>query len=244
MKIALIGFGKMGREVESVLAETPHKIVSVSLSDDKKLDIKGIKQADVAIDFTSPEIIMNNISQVLTLGTNMVVGTTGWYGKIEEVEKIVKKTKTGLIYGSNFSIGANIFFQIVSYASKLFGKFSDYDVAGLETHHTGKKDSPSGTAKKITDILIKNMPKKKRLETGSLQRAISSEELHFVSLRSGRYFGRHDIYFDSPSDEIKMSHEAHNRLGFAKGAVYAAEFVNGKKGLYSFEDVFIKSLGK
>ena len=240
MKIALLGEGKMGLEVEKVVASTNHKITSVSMTGGKKLDRAGVRIADVVIDFTSPEVALSNIKEVLTLGTSMVVGTTGWYDKMDEVKEIVKKTKTGLIYGSNFSIGANIFFQIVDFAAKRFSKFPDYDVAGLEMHHTGKKDSPSGTAKKLSEIIIKNMPKKKKIQTGSLQRKIEPSEMHFVSLRNGRYFGRHELYFDSPADEIKITHEAHNRMGFAQGAVYAAEFIVNKKGLYSFEDIFIK----
>lgn len=244
MKIAIIGYGKMGKEVEEVISKTSHKIVSVSFGSKKSLDIKGIRQADVAIDFTSPEIVIKNISEVLSLGVNMVVGTTGWYENLAQVEKLVKRYKKGLIYGSNFSIGANIFFRIIDYSSKLFGKFSDYDVAGIEMHHTGKKDSPSGTAKKLADIIMSNISGKNKLQTGSLNRQITKEELHFVSVRAGRYFGYHEIFFDSPADEIKLSHTAHNRQGFAKGAIFAAEFIKGKKGLYSFEDMFKEEVTK
>ena len=245
MKIALIGYGKMGKALGDVIAESFHEVVSVGFKNmDDKLDLDKIKKADVAIDFTSPEIILSNIQKILPLGVNMVVGTTGWYQDIKKVEALVKKNKRALIYGSNFSIGANIFFATVNYAASLFGKFEDYDVAGLEMHHTGKKDSPSGTAKKLADIIMKNVKHKKSLQTGSLNRQIQKQELHFVSLRNGRYFGRHEIYFDSPADEIKLTHEAHNRLGFAKGALYAAEFIKDKHGLYSFEDIFIKEVSK
>ncbi len=242
MRIALVGYGKMGKAVEEIASSTSHKIVSVSFSDkNRKLDLAGIKSADVAIDFTAPEIILSNVRQILPLGTNMVVGTSGWYSDISKVKSFVATSKAGLIYGSNFSIGAAIFFQVVDYASRLFGKF-DYDVAGVETHHKGKKDSPSGTAKKLSEIIIENVPYKKSLQTGSLNRQIKKDELHFVSLRTGRYFGRHEIFFDSDADEIKLTHEAHNRSGFAKGAIFAAEFIKGKKGFYSFEDVFRKEV--
>lgn len=243
MKIALIGYGKMGKAVEEAVFQSAHKIISISYKDHKTFDTKGIKEADVAIDFTSPEIVLDNAQKILSSGINFVIGTTGWYKNIEEIEKMVKKYKKGVIYGSNFSIGANIFFQIVANAAKLLGQF-DYDVAGFEVHHTGKKDSPSGTAKKISDIIIKNMPGKKRLQAETLQRQITKEELHFASVRTGRYFGRHEIFFDSVADEIKLTHDAHNRLGFAKGAVYAAEFIKGKRGLYSFEDVFAREVKK
>lgn len=212
MKIALIGYGKMGHEVESLTQESGvHQVVP-------------LKDADVAIDFTSPEIVIETIKKVAAMGKNLVIGTTGWYDRIDEVKEIVKKSKIGLIYGQNFSIGANIFFQIVGFASSLFAKFGNYDVAGYEIHHTAKKDSPSGTAKKIASVILENFPKKK--------------ELIFSALRIGRFFGYHEVIFDSAADEIKLSHSAHSRRGFAEGALLAAEFIKGKKGFYSFDEIF------
>lgn len=239
MKIALVGFGKMGHEIESLALESGHEIVSISYKDPTdSLDKEGIKKADVVIDFSSPEVVVKTIEDVLRLGTNMVVGTTGWYNDLAKVKALTKKYKKGLIYGSNFSIGANIFFQVVGFASSLASKFGDYDVAGYEIHHTGKKDSPSGTAKTLANIIIKNFPKKKRLETGRLDRQIEKDELHFASLRTGRNFGYHEVIFDSFADEIKLSHSAHSRRGFAEGALWAAEFIKGKKGFYSFDEIF------
>ena len=243
MKIALIGYGKMGQEIERVLADTKHTVVSVSyrtMSD--SLDTTGIKEADVAVDFTSPEIVVKNIETVLSLGTNMVVGTTGWYDHLRSVEGLAKKYKRGLMYGQNFSIGANVFFQIAGFAAKLFAKFPDYDIGGIEYHHNAKKDSPSGTAKKLADIIMIHNKAKKKLVSGSLNRQIKKEELHFASLRVGRYFGFHEVLFDSTSDTVSLSHTAHNRTGFAKGALWAAEFIKGKKGLYSFDEVFKKEM--
>ena len=240
MNIALIGHGNMGKEVEEVITQnSSHAIVSISYkSIHDSLDIPGIKKADVAIDFTAPDVVFSNIETVLGLGVNMVVGTTGWYEHLPKVEKLVAQSKAGLIYGQNFSIGANLFFQIVSFASRLVGKFDDYDAAGFEMHHTGKKDSPSGTAKKLSSIIMENFPAKKTVETGRLDRQIKKEEFHFASLRTGRVPGYHEIIFDSPADEIRLSHNAHNRRGFAQGAVLAAEFIKGKKGMYSFDELF------
>ena len=241
MKIALIGYGNMGKELEAVIAPTSHKIVSISYrTPQDPLDVTGIKGADVAIDFTSPEVILKTIKKVLGLKINMVVGTTGGYDQLSTVEKIVKQTKTGFMYGQNFSVGANIFFQIVDFAGKLIGKFEDYDVAGFEIHHTGKKDSPSGTAKKLSNIVTRNFPSKKTVETGRMDRQIQKEEFHFASLRTGRFPGFHEIIFDSFADDIRLSHNAHNRRGFAQGALLAAEFIKGKKGMYSFDDIFKK----
>lgn len=240
MKLALVGFGKMGRELQTLISESgKHEVVSISYENAKgPLDKPGIKKADVVVDFSSPEVVMETVKEVSALGKNMVVGTTGWYDKLEDVKKLVKKNKIGLIYAQNFSVGANIFFKVVAYASYLFSKFGDYDVAGLELHHTGKKDSPSGTAKKLAGVIMENFPKKKVLETGRLDRQIAKDELHFASVRAGRYFGYHEIMFDSSADEVKLSHNAHGRRGFAEGALLAAEFIKGKKGFYSFDEVF------
>ncbi|MBI2431134.1 MAG: 4-hydroxy-tetrahydrodipicolinate reductase [Candidatus Levybacteria bacterium] len=244
MKIALIGYGKMGQELEQLIKQDKkHEVVSINYKNkDDLLDVKNIRRADVAIDFTSAEIILDSIKKIASLGIPMVVGTTGWYEKITDVEKIVKKNKIGLIYAKNFSLGANIFFQIVGFASRLLGKYGNYDVAGFEMHHIGKKDSPSGTAKKLASIIMENFPKKKKLETQRLDRQIREDELHFASLRAGRYFGYHEVLFDSLADEVKLVHSAHTRRGFAEGALLAAEYIRGKKGIYSFEELFGKGV--
>lgn len=204
MKIALVGYGKMGHEVESLLNESGvHQVVE-------------LEDADVAIDFTSPEIVIENIKKVSGMGKNIVIGTTGWYDHIDEVKRLVEKAGTGLVYGSNFSIGANIFFKIIAFASGLFKKFGGYEAYGLEIHHKAKKDSPSGTALRIAK------------EAGGLQ---------FSSIRAGRNPGFHQVVFDSNADSITLSHAAHSRRGFAEGALLAAEFIKDKKGFYSFEDI-------
>ncbi|MBI4080768.1 MAG: 4-hydroxy-tetrahydrodipicolinate reductase [Candidatus Levybacteria bacterium] len=242
MKIALIGYGNMGQEIERVVEDQQtHTIVSISYKNrNGGLDTKGLQKADVAIDFTSPQIVLQNIEQVLQLGIPLVVGTTGWYEALPDVAKIVKQHKGSLIYGQNFSIGANIFFKIVAYASSLLNQYEEYDVFGVETHHTGKKDSPSGTARKLADVVLQNFPRKKELQTEKLDRQIRPDEFHFASVRGGRNFGRHEIVFDSQSDEIRLLHQAWGRRGFAQGAVVAAEFIRGKKGLYNFSDVIDK----
>lgn len=240
MKIALIGFGKMGKEIDSLTQSLgTHMVVSKSFETmGGEWDENGIKESDVVIDFSSPEIVMENIKKVSAMGKNMVVGTTGWYNKLGEVEEIVKSSGIGLIYAQNFSLGANIFFKIVEYASSLFAKFGDYDVYGYEVHHKGKKDSPSGTALKIASSIIDNFPAKKKIQTDKLDRQIEPDELHFTSVRGGRNPGFHQVVFDSMADSITLSHCAHNRSGFAQGAILAAEFIQGKKGLYNFDEVF------
>lgn len=239
MKIALIGFGHMGQEIEALVKEQNHSIVSISFRNrNLGLDRKGIKNSDVVIDFSSPEIILSNIKAVMELNKPIVIGTTGWYQDIGKAQKIVKQYKGSLIYGQNFSVGANIFFSIVSYASSLLSKYKDYDVFGIETHHSGKKDSPSGTARKLAEIIMQNFPSKTKLQLEKLDRTIQKEELHFASVRGGRNFGRHEIVFDSPADEIMLTHQAWSRRGFAQGALLSAQFILSKKGFYNFSDIF------
>lgn len=240
MQIALVGYGKMGKEVENQIKESGrHEVVSVSFEKPGDvLDKAGIKKADVVIDFTVSDAVINTIGEVSAMGKNIVIGTTGWYDKINEAKQIVKKSNTGLIYGSNFSVGANIYFKIVAEAAKLFSKFGGYDVYGFEVHHSGKKDSPSGTALKIGKAILNNFPSKKSIQTEKVDRQIKEDELHFASVRGGRNPGYHEVVFDSSADSVTLSHQAHGRAGFAKGAILAAEFIKDKKGFYSFDEVF------
>jgi 4-hydroxy-tetrahydrodipicolinate reductase len=251
MNIALIGYGNMGQEIEGLIAEGPitglstpwgrkgHRVVSISYKNRADgLDTAGIKGADVAIDFTAPDVVLKTIPAVITHGVPLVIGTTGWYDKLPEVKKMVTDAAAGLVYGQNFSVGANIFFALTAYAGQLIHQFDGYDVFGIETHHTGKKDSPSGTARKLGEILLQNYPRKKILQIETLQRKIESDELHFASVRGGRNFGRHEIVFDSEADEIRLTHQAWGRRGFAEGSLLAAAFITDKKGVYDFSDVF------
>lgn len=239
MKIALIGYGNMGKEIDTMVSESKkYAITSISLRTyTDTLDKKGIAKADVVIDFTGPKTVLKNIREILPLNKHLVVGTTGWYEHINEVKKLVKKHKAGFVYGHNFSIGANIFFSVVAHTAMLAQKF-DYDVFGYELHHSGKKDSPSGTAKKIAEVIMQNFPSKKQLQENKLDRQIKADELHFASIRGGRNFGYHEVTFDSKADQIKLIHEAHGRSGFAQGALLAAEFIAKKTGFFRFDEIF------
>lgn len=238
MKIALIGYGNMGQEIERVVKDgAKHEIVSIS-SESRGFDEDGLKQADVVIDFSSPDAAMENIAKVLKLGKNMVVGTSGWYEHIDKVDNWVKEAGIGLIYGQNFAIGTNIFFQLVALASRLCAKYGNYDVYGHEVHHSGKKDSPSGTAFKTAQTIMDHFPKKKKLQTDRLDRKIEGEELHFASIRGGRNPGMHEVVFDSEADSIVLSDQNHSRRGYAEGAIMAAEFIQNKKGLFAFDNLF------
>ncbi len=248
MKIALLGYGNMGKEIERLVnEEKKHQIVSISFGSDRsdeKIDEEGILKSDVVIDFTSPKVVFDNIEKVSSLGRNMVVGTTGWYENLKKVEEIIKERGIGFIYSPNFSIGANIYLRIVAEAAKLLSQFKNYDVYGFEIHHSGKKDSPSGTALRLAKEILKNFPAKKVIQTEKLARKINPDELHFASVRGGKNPGFHQIVFDSNADEIVLSHSAHNREGFARGAILAAEFIKEKKGFYTFDELLKKELNK
>jgi|BEDMetMinimDraft_2_1075160.scaffolds.fasta_scaffold00073_20 dihydrodipicolinate reductase len=249
MKISLIGYGRMGREVKSVANEFNIKVVSIidpsdSEATHRKIDEEALKDADVAIDFTRPDAVVNNVKLVAKNKVNMVVGTTGWYDKLNIVSEIVKENNIGLVYGSNFSIGANVFFKIVNYASSLLGKIEDFDPYVFEMHHRMKVDSPSGTAKEIAKIVLNNFPNKKKLQYEKLDRKIEPEELHVVSLRAGFRAGFHLVGFDSEYETIELTHNAKSRKGFAKGAILAAKWIMERKGIYNFNDVFDEIIAK
>lgn len=246
MKIALIGYGNMGKMVDDIVSsQKKHEIVSISFANGMRdLDENGIGKADVIIDFTSPEVIMKTFEKIIPLRIPIVVGTTGWFDALPEISEMVRKCKSTLVYGGNFSIGANLFFHITKYASSLFQQFSEYDVYGLEIHHTGKKDSPSGTAIKLADIIMKEIPRKKTIQTDRLDRKITPSELHFASVRGGVNNGEHQVFFDSTADVIMLKHHAHTRRGFAEGALLAAEFVQNKKGIFTFDTIFSEVLKK
>ncbi|HIG98734.1 TPA: 4-hydroxy-tetrahydrodipicolinate reductase [Candidatus Woesearchaeota archaeon] len=248
MKIALIGYGKMGKEVERVARLRGHSVCAVIDRVDpgatrKELDSSGscLKEADVVVDFTVPASVSGNIRKVTAAGKSMVVGTTGWYDGMTEAKQLVGQAGTGFIYSSNFSVGVNIFYQIVEAAARLIDRIPEYDVFGYELHHSQKLDSPSGTAKSIAEILLKNISRKKQVQYEKLDRKINPEEIHFASIRSGSIPGTHIVGFDSEADTIELKHAARNRAGFALGAVMAAEWLRGRKGFFTMND-FISDL--
>jgi len=222
MKIALIGYGKMGKLIETVAAAKGHTVVG-RVNQTNRMSKQTIGDADVCIDFSHPDSLVNNLQGCASLGKNVVIGTTGWDNNKQLVENIIREHNIGCIYAANFSIGVNLFMHIVANAAKLIDSFDDYDVAGIEYHHKHKVDSPSGTAKYLTEVLLKNAPRKKRCD--------------FSSVRCGSIPGIHTIVFDSPADTITLTHEARSREGFAKGAVAAAEWIRGKRGLFTIEDL-------
>jgi 4-hydroxy-tetrahydrodipicolinate reductase len=224
-KIALIGYGKMGRMVEDVAIQKGHTIFSK----------QDIHLADVCIDFSHPSVVLENIQMVAKAGKNLVVGTTGWYDHINQVQTLVEKTKIGFLYAPNFSIGVHLFLKMVSYAASLINQFDEYDVGVIESHHNKKADSPSGTANAICNVLLQNIDRKKTIVSDGEQ--ISPSTLQVSSLRCGSIPGTHSVLFDSQADTITLTHQARNREGFARGAVSAAEWLQGKKGFFTLEEM-------
>jgi 4-hydroxy-tetrahydrodipicolinate reductase len=240
MKIGIVGYGQMGKIVEKVVKEKGHEYVIIDPFDKsaKYSSLKNVKDGiDVFIDFTIPAAVMENITIYAKLKKNVVMGTTGWDDNIVEIEKIVNDSGIGFIYSSNFSIGVNIFFRVVEEAARIVNKFEDYDVFGYELHHRKKMDSPSGTAKSIAEILVNKIDRKTVLHFDKLDRKPDPNELHFASIRAGHIPGTHIVGFDSEVDTIEIKHTARNRNGFAIGSVFAGEWIIGKKGFFTKEDM-------
>ena len=248
MNIAIIGYGKMGHEIEKAAKArgvTVKSIIDPNDSDacHKEINEKSMSDVDVCIDFTNPSSVMGNIKKISRFKKNIVVGTTGWYDKIDEARNIVKSNKIGLIYASNFSIGVNIFLSMIENAAKIINRIGDYDIYGYEMHHSKKIDSPSGTAKSIGEILIKNIKRKNKLLFEKIDRKIQPNEIHFASVRAGSIPGTHVVGFDSSADTIELKHAARNREGFASGAVMAAQWIQNKKGFYDINYMMKEMLG-
>lgn len=241
VKIALFGYGKMGKVIDRFSKEKGHEITSIidpnCSNAQKEINEQTLENADVCIDFSHPGVVIENIKKAAALKKNIVVGTTGWLDNIEEVKKIVQENNIGLIWSGNFSIGVNAFFRIIKYAAKAFNNLEDYDVMGCEYHHKNKADSPSGTAKMIGKILLDNIDRKDKLVYDRLDRVIDPDEIHIASVRGGSIPGIHQIMFDNDADTIELRHTARCRDGFALGALMAAEFIKDKKGFYDIDDL-------
>ncbi len=235
MKIALIGYGQMGREIEQV--KKSHEICAV-FSRSTPVTKEALHAADVCIDFSVSSAVMTNVTRCAEAGKNMAVGTTGWLNQLDQVREIVDAHHIGLIYASNFSIGVNLFLKIVAYASSLVNEFPDYDACIQEIHHNQKMDSPSGTALSLAKILMEKISRKKKIATDKSEGKISPNALHVSSTRVGSVPGTHIVGFDSSVDTIELKHTARNRAGFALGALYAAEWIQGKKGVFTMQDIF------
>jgi len=236
MKIALIGYGGMGRTVERIAIERGHEIVLVvDPSEGVGLDKLTNCGASVVVDFSLGEAVLENVRACSDLGLPIVVGSTGWYDRLDEVKAAAGEI--AFLWSSNFSIGVNLYFKIVEAAAQMMNRFDEYDVWGHEIHHVGKADSPSGTAKSLEKILLENLDRKTSVVEDKLDRKREDNEIHFSSVRGGPVNFGHTIAFDSAADRILLTHEARCRDGYALGAVKAAEWLVGQPvGCYEMKD--------
>ncbi len=229
MKIALLGYGKMGKIIEKLALEKGHSVVFKSSSNSSEGDFET---AEVAIEFSSPEAAVDNITKALEAGVPVVSGTTGWLQKYDEMVNLCEKRNGSFITASNFSVGVNLFFSINEYAAKLMAPWKEYDVSIEEIHHTEKKDAPSGTAITIAEGILKYSEKQ------DWKLDVSDENtLKITAKREEDVKGTHIVSYNSSIDTISLEHVAHSREGFAKGAILAAEFLKDKKGIFTMKDV-------
>jgi 4-hydroxy-tetrahydrodipicolinate reductase len=235
MNIALIGYGKMGKAIEEAALKKGNKVVlKIDLANLGDFTKEKIHKADVAIEFTGPQTAYQNISSCLEFGVPIVSGSTGWTEKMEDIIKLCKQTNGSFIYSSNFSIGVNIFFELNKTLAELMADRTDYEVILEEIHHTQKKDAPSGTAISLADQILQIISRKKKWVNALSD---NPEDLEIISQRIDPAAGTHQVRYSSSIDDIEIIHTAHNRQGFALGAVLAAEFIKGKKGIFTMKDV-------
>lgn len=234
MKITLIGYGKMGKEIEAIALKRGHQIVHKITSKNTALMAgKEFKEADVAIEFSKPDAVIENINLCLDAEMPVVIGTTGWYEQFDQVCQSCKEKNGALFHATNFSLGVNLFFKINKQLAQLMNKYADYEVSMEEIHHIHKLDKPSGTAITLANQIIAEVDRKK---TWSITDK-NPDTLFIKDVREGEVPGTHIIKYQSEIDDIEIMHKAHNRKGFALGAVIAAEFLAGKKGIYSMSDI-------
>ena len=238
-KIALIGYGNMGKTIE-ILAKEKQITITNIFDINSKINPDIVYDFDVAIDFSIPDAVLENVRTISNMKKNIVIGTTAWYEKMEQIQQLCLQNEIGCIWASNFSIGMQIFFNILSKTSQLMNKFDLYDVFINEIHHKDKSDSPSGTARTLGNIIIDNLDSKEVILNEQINRKIKSNELHISSLRGGSIFGTHTVYFDSVADTIELTHRAKKRDGLAEGALFAANWILDKKGFYCFDDILFE----
>ena len=246
MNVAIVGYGGMGHEVEKVLKERGHsvsaRIDTVQAEADAKELSDGIaRDSDIAIEFSQPAAVLENARTYVQRGLSAVVGTTGWLAGLDALKTILDGGKIGYLYGSNFSIGAHLFFALAAAATELANPCPEYDLMGWEVHHKRKKDSPSGTALTLARIVTGKSARKTKVVTERLDRAPAPDELHIASVRGGEEPGTHTLVLDSTFDTIEITHRARSRGGFALGAVRAAEWLAGRKGMFEVND-FIREM--
>ena len=236
MKIALIGYGKMGKTIEQIALQRGHQIVSIiDINNTADFESEAFRSADVAIEFTTPATALGNYMRCFEANVPVVSGTTGWLEHLDEVKAKCEQEGKTFFYASNFSVGVNIFFALNRYLAKIMNGFPAYDVRMTEVHHIHKLDAPSVTAITLAEGILENVERKKRW---TLETAEQPTDLPIHAIREGEVPGIHEIIYESEADTISIKHDAKSRAGFALGAVIAAEFTAGKKGFLGMNDLF------
>ena len=236
MKIALIGYGKMGKTIEQIALRRGHQIVSIiDINNTADFESEAFRSADVAIEFTTPATALGNYMRCFAANVPVVSGTTGWLEHLDEVKAKCEQEGKTFFYASNFSVGVNIFFALNRYLAKIMNGFPAYDVRMTEVHHIHKLDAPSGTAITLAEGILENVERKERW---TLETAEQPTDLPIHAIREGEVPGIHEIIYESEADTISIKHDAKSRAGFALGAVIAAEFTAGKKGFLGMNDLF------
>jgi len=235
MRIALIGYGKMGKAIEEIALQRGHEVViKIDQPNLHEFTKENMAKAEAAIEFTSPHTAYNNVKSCIDFGVPIVCGSTGWTEQLDEMKKFCSQKNGSLIYSSNFSVGVNIFFEVNKKLAALMAPHNEYEVILEETHHTQKKDAPSGTAISLAEQVLEHVKRKKKWVN---ELSDNTEDLEIISQRIDPAPGTHSIKYSSVIDDIEIIHTAHNRQGFATGAVLAAEFIKDKKGFFTMKDV-------
>ena len=235
MKIALLGYGKMGREVEQIALERNHEIL-LKIDSQTEIDTKSLSKAEVAIDFSTPSSATYNILKCFDVNVPIVVGTTGWSDKLEDIKQVCLEKDQTLFYASNFSIGVNVFFELNRKLAQLMNKHTSYDVSIEETHHTQKLDAPSGTSITLANEITGTLDRKSKWVNNE---STTDTDIHIASIRKDDVTGTHIVKYFSDIDSFEIKHEANSRKGFAMGAVLAAEWLIEKQGVFTMRD-FLK----
>ena len=234
MKIALLGYGKMGKEIEAIALQRHHAIVlKVDETNSTSITKADLQQADVAIEFSTPHTVISNIKKCLNAQLPIVIGTTGWYDLFKDIENECQQKNGTIFHSTNFSLGVNIFMKVNSYLAELMNKYTNYDVSLEEIHHIHKLDKPSGTAITLANQVLDKIERKKNWSITNTD----SQTLFIKDVREGEVPGTHIIKYTSAVDDIEIMHKAHNRQGFALGAIIAAEYICDKKGIFTMENL-------
>ena len=235
MRIALVGYGKMGHAIEQIALQRGHEVVlKISSSNRHELNADNLKSVDVVIEFTKPEAAQENVITCLKAGTPVVCGTTGWNEGLDVAKTTAIDNDTAFLQASNFSVGVNLFFEVNRFLAAMMNEHPEYDVVMEETHHTQKKDAPSGTAITLAEQVIENIKRKMHWTD---EQTTGASSFPIIAHRIEDVPGTHSVKYTSPIDDIEIIHTAHNREGFARGAVLAAEYIAGKKGVFTMKDV-------